>query len=174
MSPLLLPLLLTACDGGQGAVPQDASPAPPAAPASTHRWADAQPGAGSLQAQLSHHCATARDLGLHPYAELNAIWCAPCKALRKAMDDPAMQQAFEGTYVVGVDVDLFAKELEPLGLVTYGVPAIFALGPDCKATGAMITGGDWGADIPAEMAPPLTAFFAAQRQGKAAPVPSGE
>lgn len=171
VSLLLAGALLAACGSGStdpaahGASPDLA----PSSPAPTHRWVDAEPGAAPLPTQLQHHCDIARTLGLRPYAELNATWCAPCKALRRAMDDPAMQEAFAGTYIIGVDVDAFARDLEPLGLVTPGVPAIFALGPDCRATGARITGGAWGADEPAEMAPPLRAFFQGRPDGDATP-----
>ncbi|RME22026.1 MAG: hypothetical protein D6798_16785 [Deltaproteobacteria bacterium] len=161
VSLLLAGGLLAACGGTSTdrAAPGASTDLASSSTAPIHRWVDAEPGAGPLPTQLQHHCDTARTLGLRPYAELNATWCAPCKALRRAMDDPAMQEAFAGTYIIGVDVDAFARDLEPLGLVTPGVPAIFALGPDCRATGARITGGAWGADEPAEMAPPLRAFF---------------
>lgn len=151
-------LMLLAC----GSEPQNPAGAPSPSPAEASgpfRWVELQPKDGALSAQLTQHCAAASQAGLSPFVELTAIWCAPCQALRKSIQDPLMVDAFTGAYVMAVDVDFFGKELQEAELVAYGVPAIFALGPDCRPTGAMITGGAWQEDTPESMAPPLKAFF---------------
>ncbi len=158
MRPALILLLLTACDRGDSP-PTAAALAPAASPASAHTWVDLEARDGDLDDQLATHCAASKAADLDPFVELTAIWCAPCQVLRKSLKTPAMQDAFAGTYIISVDVDLFGRELEENGLQAYGVPAIFALGPDCLPTGAMITGGAWAEDTPEAMAPPLKAFF---------------
>lgn len=159
---LLLLLALACSDDEPAATATHAALSTADAPKQPFTWVELEPRQGTLAAQLATHCQAAAASGRDPFVELTAIWCAPCQALRKHLDDPLMVDAFTGTYVISVDVDLFGEQLSPNGLTAYGVPTIFALGPDCSPTGATITGGAWEEDIPANMAPALKAFFRGQ------------
>lgn len=101
--------------------------------------------------------ATARSL--RPFVYTTARWCAPCKKLNESLSDPRMKDAFKGTYVVKLDIDDFdEKTLSNLGVRVRAVPSFFELGADGTPTGRMMV-GDWGPDVPENMAPALTSFF---------------
>jgi thiol-disulfide isomerase/thioredoxin len=88
-----------------------------------------------------------------------ADWCAPCKSLEKNLGDPAMVAAFDGAYIIRLNLDDWKDRLPAAGFRVTGIPAFYELGADGKPTGRMVTGAAWGEDIPANMAPPLKAFF---------------
>jgi thiol-disulfide isomerase/thioredoxin len=105
--------------------------------------------------------ATARSL--KPFVYTTAKWCAPCKRLDASLSDPRMKDAFKGTYVVKLDIDDFdEKTLSAMGMRVRAVPAFFELGEGGAPTGRMLV-GDWGPDVPENMAPPLKRFFSAAR-----------
>jgi hypothetical protein len=105
--------------------------------------------------------ATAR--GLKPFVYATATWCEPCKKLNASLSDPRMKDAFKGTYVVKLDIDEFdAKALGGLGVRVRAVPSFYELGADGTPTGRMLV-GDWGPDVPENMAPALKGFFGASR-----------
>jgi thiol:disulfide interchange protein len=64
-----------------------------------------EPRQGEFVSLLAREVARAAALDRVPFLELTAEWCAPCKALRASFDDPLMQDAFAGTYIIQVDVD---------------------------------------------------------------------
>lgn len=101
--------------------------------------------------------ATAR--GLKPFVYATAAWCAPCEKLDASLDDPRMKDAFKGTYVVKLDIDEFdEKTLTALGMRVRAVPSFYELGANGMPNGRMLV-GDWGADVPENMAPALKGFF---------------
>jgi thiol-disulfide isomerase/thioredoxin len=102
---------------------------------------------------------TASARSLKPFVYATAKWCAPCKKLNASLADPRMKDAFKGTYVVKLDIDEFdEKKLTAMGVRVRAVPSFFELGADGSPTGrAMI--GDWGPDVPENMAPALKRFF---------------
>ena len=101
--------------------------------------------------------ATARSL--KPFVYATATWCAPCKKLNASLGDPKMKDAFKGTYVVKLDIDEFdEKALGALGVRVRAVPTFFELGEGGTPTGRMMV-GNWGPDVPENMAPPLKRFF---------------
>ena len=97
---------------------------------------------------------------LRPFLELRAEWCGPCKKLEASMGDTRMQQAFAGTYLISVDVDEWRTQLDQIKVSVEGIPAFYELDEQATPTGRKIDGGAWGKDTPANMAPPLKAFFA--------------
>ena len=108
---------------------------------------------------LQAEAAKAAALGLDPYLEFSADWCPPCNAIKKHLGDPLMVDAFAGTYIIKLDHDVWGSKLHGTGLYVPGIPAFYELGADGKPTGRMITGAAWGEDIPANIAPPMKAFF---------------
>lgn len=136
-----------------------------AAPASTAKvsgegWTAIEKG-GSLASSVKAEVAKAQAAGKKPIVYIGATWCPPCKAIKKYKTDPQMAAAFAGTYIIELDVDDWAAaDLTGLGYKAGSIPVFIAVGPDGKATGPNINGGAWGDNIPANMAPPLTKFFA--------------
>jgi thiol:disulfide interchange protein len=118
------------------------------------------PSQGKLSTLLTQEVEKARARNLRPFLELRAEWCGPCKQLEASMGDDRMIDAFAGTYLISVDIDEWGDKLEPLGFETGSIPAFYELDGQAKPTGRTITGGAWAENIPANMAPPLKAFFA--------------
>jgi|HubBroStandDraft_6_1064221.scaffolds.fasta_scaffold798192_2 hypothetical protein len=116
---------------------------------------------GKLPNVLKAEIAKAITAGRTPFVELGATWCGPCNHLKASLGDKRMIDAFSGTYIVHLDVDDWKGQLAPLGFVSNGIPAFFAIDANGKATGQVITGDAWGEDIPENMAPPLKEFFRA-------------
>jgi hypothetical protein len=72
-----------------------------------------------------------------------------------------MVDAFQGTYIIRLDLDEWKGRLSDSGFLVPGVPMFFELGADGRQTGRILTGAAWGEDIPENMAPPLGEFFQA-------------
>jgi thiol:disulfide interchange protein len=140
---------------------EPAAPPPKAETARIQRTT-IDPSKGSLAEQLAAQAAEAAKRGLRPQAEIHAAWCEACQALDRHAADPALVKAFAGTWIVRVDYERWQDQLEAVGLATTAVPAFFTLDAAGKPTGARLDGSAWGEDVPAEMAPPLGAFFAAR------------
>ena len=130
-----------------------------APPASAVVTVDLKPAEGSLDTLIAREIAKAKQQKRTPYVELGATWCGPCKHLAASLGDDLMKDAFAGTYIIRLDVDEWKAQLETLGFKNTGIPVFFALDGSGKPTGERIDGGAWGEDIPANMAPPLKAFF---------------
>ncbi|MCG2785575.1 MAG: hypothetical protein L6461_10765 [Anaerolineae bacterium] len=70
-----------------------------------------------------------------------------------------MLNAFEGIYLIRVDVDLWGWGDESLGFDVSAIPIFFKIDPQGQPTGEIIDGNAWGENIPENIAPPLSAFF---------------
>jgi hypothetical protein len=124
-------------------------------------WFEADP-ARPLDATLAEQAQLAVKAGKKPHAYMHASWCGPCNAIDKTRKtDPQMKAAFAGTHIISVDIDKMPKDqLEAAGMKFDAIPVFYRLDDKGHPTGATIDGGAWGDNIPANMAPPLTAFFA--------------
>ena len=114
---------------------------------------------GDLAPILKAEAAKAHAMGRKPFVELEASWCGPCKALKRSLDDPLMQQAFSGTYIIQIDVDQWESQLRSAGFTIESFPVFHEINSEGKPTGRSIDGGAWEENIPANMAPPLQKFF---------------
>lgn len=120
-----------------------------------------KPADGKLPELLRLQAQRAAKLHLKPVAELSAEWCKPCAAIKRYLGDPQMVEAFHEVLLIRLDIDQWpADKLDAAGLHTSGVPFFFKLDPSGHASGQKISSAVWGEDIPANMAPPLKAFFA--------------
>ena len=75
-----------------------------------------------------------------------------------------MVDAFNGTYIILVNLDEWKRQLNRSDFAVSGIPAFFQLDEEGAYTGRMITGAAWGEDIPENMAPPLKAFFSGESE----------
>lgn len=138
-----------------------AKPVDPAREASSSGWTDLDPSA-ALEPALASFAKGAAEAGKKPYVFLHADWCGPCRAIEKThATDAQMIDAFSGTAIARLDIDAAKPAaLSALGLSAHAIPVFYKLDAAGKPTGEKIDGGAWGDNIPANMAPPLKAFFA--------------
>jgi thiol:disulfide interchange protein len=108
---------------------------------------------------LAAHAERAAALDRRPYVEFSATWCPSCLRLEGSLEDDRMIEAFEGTYIIRLDLDEWKARLTQTSFVVFGVPAFFELDGDGRPNGRTITGAAWGEDIPENMAPVLKEFF---------------
>ncbi len=116
-------------------------------------------GSEALSAVLAREAKTAGEKKLRPFVEIGAPWCEPCRAIESSMSDERMKTAFEGTYVIHLDADEWGGKLGEAGVASAQIPVFFALDANGKPNGRRIDGGAWDANVPANMAPKLGAFF---------------
>jgi hypothetical protein len=163
---------LAAAPGAQAQAPSPSSaPSRPVTPADTAVGVEVSPaparftiirlGAppGQLNALLAEHVRRARAAGRRAFVEFEADWCGPCHSLTSALGDSRMVEAFDGTYIVKVNSDRWMARLAEAGFDASAIPVFYELDDAGRPTGRKIDGGAWGEDIPANMAPPLRAFF---------------
>jgi hypothetical protein len=83
--------------------------------------------------------------------------CEPCAAVGRALPDARMQRALSGVRLVRADAASFAPELRKLGVPIDLFPGFTLLDARAHPTDH-IHGGEWGDDIPANIAPVLDRF----------------
>jgi hypothetical protein len=159
-------VLVVGCDRADPPAPPQLKRAAPSASAETtapeaSAWSSIKAGApGSLQATIKAEMVKAAAKQLKPVVYIGATWCKPCVAIKKYRRDPKMLDAFKGIYVVDLDLDDWkAAEITGLGFKAGEVPHFYLIDGEGRSTGRTITSSVWGEDIPANMAPPLKAFF---------------
>jgi len=118
-----------------------------------------EPGPAKVKDILKAEAQKAAALGRRPYVEFYADWCPPCNAIKKNLGDPRIVEAFAGTYIIKLNTDDWGEKLSGTGLYVPGIPAFYELDANGKPTGRMITGAAWDEDVPANIAPPMKAFF---------------
>jgi hypothetical protein len=119
---------------------------------------------GQLNTLLAEHVRRARAAGRRAFAEFDADWCGPCRSLKRYLGDRRMVEAFDGTYIIKLNLDRWQGRLAGTGFTVNAIPVFHELGDDGRPTGRQIDGGAWGEDIPENMAPPLRAFFQQRRR----------
>jgi hypothetical protein len=84
--------------------------------------------------------------------------CEPCDEVGQALTDARMQRALGKVRLVRADTASFPRELRQLGIPSGSVPGFTLL--DARAHPLdHIHGGEWDANVPANMAPILDKFL---------------
>ena len=83
--------------------------------------------------------------------------CSPCTGVALALRDPRLQKALAGVRLLRVDVREFAPELERMSIPVEKIPGFVLLGPDQRPVD-YVDGGEWDADVAANIAPVLGPF----------------
>ncbi len=157
----------------------DAEPALPALPPHVGKIAivEAAAGADALESQLLVQLHDSAKAG-----EQVVLWtvtpdCEPCAAVGRALADARMQSALAKVRLVRADAASFPGELQRLGVPIESVPGFTLLDAHAHALDH-IHGGEWDADIPANIAPILNRFLrhslAPRRHPWARPLREGE
>jgi len=112
---------------------------------------------GDLEAELSNQRKLATAAG-----ETLVLWlvvpsCKPCDGVAAALTSKEVQKALAKVRLVRVDRDDFQPELDRLGIPTEKIPG-FALLDSRSHARDFIHGGEWDADIAANIAPVLGKF----------------
>jgi hypothetical protein len=132
---------------------------------------------GALESQLLAQVKDATASG-----EQLVLWtvtadCEPCAAVGRALPDARMQRALSKVRLLRADAASFPVELRRLGVPIDTVPGFTLLDSHAHALDH-IHGGEWDADIPANIAPILDQFvrhtFASRRHPWARPLRDGE
>lgn len=94
--------------------------------------------------------------------EVMLLWlvvpnCKPCAGIAAALTAPALQKALDKVRLVRVDRDEFKSELEQLGIPTEEIPGFVVLDAHNHPRD-FIHGGEWDADVAANIAPVLGKF----------------
>jgi len=164
------------------APPAEAAENEPALPALPPRVGaisivELEAGAGALESQLQVQLKESAASG-----EQLLLWtvtadCEPCAAVGRALPDARMQRALAKVRLLRADAASFPLELRRMGVPIDTVPGFTLLDARGHALDH-IHGGEWDADIPANIAPVLTRFvhhtFPARRHPWTRPLRVGE
>lgn len=120
----------------------------------------------SLAAALVEQGAAASAGGQSLLVTTTRSGCEPCDGFVASLPHPLMQEALAKVRVIRVDIDVFGDDLEALRLRHDVMPGFFLLDFDLAPRDA-IHGGEWGDDVPQNIAPVLGPFVrGALRQRK--------
>jgi Domain of unknown function (DUF4190) len=113
--------------------------------------------AGDFEVELDKQRDLAKEAG-----EIVLLWvvvrdCKPCDGVAAALTSPVTQKALGKVRLVRADRDDFQVELERLGIPTEKIPGFALLDAHDHVTD-FIHGGEWDADIAANIAPVLGKF----------------
>jgi hypothetical protein len=183
------PPVLTAPGTPASPLPRPAPAAPPAEGAEAEAVLPTLPpkvgkiaiieasGGRALEGQLLAQLSESKTAG-----EQVVLWtvtpdCEPCDAVGRALVDARMQKALGRVRLVRVDAASFPVELRRLGVPIDSVPGFTLLDSQARADDH-IHGGEWDADIPANIAPILEKFvkhsFSGRRHPWSRPLRDGE
>jgi Domain of unknown function (DUF4190) len=112
---------------------------------------------GDLESELDKQRASAKASGETLVLWLVVPGCKPCDGVAAALTSPVGQRALAKVRFVRVDRDEFQVELERLGIPTEKIPG-FALLDGRNHPLDFVHGGEWDADIAANIAPVLGKF----------------
>jgi hypothetical protein len=112
---------------------------------------------GDFEAELDNQRTLAAAAGETLVLWLVVPGCKPCDGVAAALTSKEAQKALAKVRLVRVDRDDFQVELDRLGIPTEKIPG-FALLDSQRHARDFIHGGEWDADIAANIAPVLGKF----------------
>jgi hypothetical protein len=118
---------------------------------------EASVGTEGLETQLRRQVAETAKSGEHVVLWTVVPDCEPCAAVGQALSDPRMQRALANVRLVRADVMSFGRELQNIGVPVDETPGFALVDAQGRALD-YIHGGEWDADIPANIAPILGKF----------------
>lgn len=118
---------------------------------------DVGPDIPSLRDELDHQRTLAAAAKQKLVAWLVTDDCHPCNGVAASLRDPRMQRALANVRMVRIDVNDFALELARLHIPVDKLPGFALLGTDDRPVD-FVHGGEWDADIAANIAPVLGRF----------------
>lgn len=121
------------------------------------RMVDIHADVAGLRAAISQQAAAAKGANETVLVFVVAPDCAPCNGVALALRTPQMQTALRGVRLLRVSAGDFSTELSEMGVPTATVPG-FALLAEGRRVTDYVHGGEWDADIAANIAPVLGAF----------------
>ena len=134
-------------------------------------------GSGGLESQLLTQLKQSAENGEQLLLWTVTVDCEPCAAVGRALPDARMQRALGKVRLLRADAAVFPVELRRLGVPIETVPGFTLLDTHAHAAD-FIHGGEWDADIPANIAPVLEKFvhhaFSARRHPWSRPLRDGE
>jgi thiol-disulfide isomerase/thioredoxin len=141
-----------------------APPAPTPAPAPLpppFSVTEVAPTQGDLVPVLVTQAQRARDKNLRPVAYFYADWCPPCKLFQASLDDPKIQDALHGVFLIKLNLDDWHDKAKGSPYVVKFIPSFFLVQPDGKPLGKLLDGDKWGKKATVEtLAASLTKFLA--------------
>ncbi|KIG13566.1 hypothetical protein DB30_07954 [Enhygromyxa salina] len=116
-------------------------------------------GGTPLGAMLREHANTAETQGLRPFLEFGALWCPPSRMFGELLEEPRLQAALAGVYLIRAELDDFVNDHRTKELRAVAVPVFYELDAQGQATGHTITGAAWGEDTLDNIARTMARFF---------------
>jgi len=133
---------------------------------------DVAPTVASLDDELEQQRALARALGQRLLLWLVIDDCRACTAVERALGSPELQLALPETRLVRINAVHFLVELSRLGAPLDAFPGFVLLGPDGRVADH-VSCGEWGADVPENIAPVLKSFVEGTYMERQAPYRGG-
>lgn len=132
-----------------------------------------KPSSKKVTAQLQEQASLAKRKGQKPFIYFYAKWCPPCQAVLNGLSDWRMINAFSGTYIVKLDIDLWRSQnkncrltVDDSNFTVCGVPTIIGLDENGAPTKKTISGSAWNEDTLDNIAPVLNYFFQKNRSSE--------
>lgn len=129
---------------------------------------EVSPDVGSLDDELQHQRAIARERGQRVLVWVVIADCKPCTAFENALSSTEVQHALAHARIVRLSAVDFLAELSRLGLPMDAFPAFLLVGPDGLPTD-YVDGGEWDDDVPQNIAPVLKSFMEGTYRHRRAP-----
>ncbi len=118
---------------------------------------DPSPGVGTLDTILREERAHADAEHEKLLVWLSSPELAPCNGVSVALRDVRMQKALAGVRILRLDVNDYYVELARLGYPVKVLPGFVLTSPDGRPID-YVSGGEWDADVPENIAPVLGNF----------------